>query len=501
MYCIVACKAAQRQNGTNRMSYRPSPVCRRGGKMRLIAFIALTLLGAILSGATASRAGIASIAAVGATKAPDSRSSAQTGFKAGAQMPAQLALADSTPRLPSGPNARSPESANGVSRPGFAAPPRGETRFLPGEVVLSTRPDVPVTTLIAIASRNRLTRMGSQDSVLTGMRFYRWRIDSGATVAATIRSLVREPLVISAQPNYIYQLQKDRAVEPPTNPDEDLQYALGNLDIPPAHRLATGKGVLIALIDSEVDASHPDLEGSVSAKFDTTGIELVPHRHGTAMAGAIASHDKLTGTAPQASLLAVRAFGGTEAGEDGTTFRILQGLNWAADHHARIINMSFAGPADPGVQEALAAAHARGIVLVAASGNTGPKSAPLYPAAERDVLAVTAVDARDGWFALATRGKHLAVAAPGVDVLVPAPDAGYGVTSGTSVAAAEVSGIVALMLERAPTLSPDDVRMILMETAKHLGNKGRNPEFGAGLVDAARAVEIAPIWSRPAAMR
>ena len=74
-------------------------------------------------------------------------------------------------------------------------------------------------------------------------------------------------------------------------------------------------------------------------------------------------------------------------------------------------------------------------------------------------------------------------------------------TSGTSVAAAEVSGIVALMLERAPTLSPDDVRMILMETAKHLGNKGRNPEFGAGLVDAARAVETAPNWSRPAAIR
>jgi subtilisin family serine protease len=469
--------------------------------MRLIAFIALTLLGAILSGATASPAGIDAMAAVGATEAPDSPSNTQTGFKAGAQISAQFALADSARRIGSGRDARNRENANGVSRPGFAAPPRDDTRFLTDEVVLSTRPNVSATTLTAIARRNRLTRMESQDAVLTGLRFYRWRIDSGATVTATIRSLVREPLIISAQPNYIYQLQEDRAVEPPTNPDEGLQYALSNLDIPPAHRLATGKEVLIALIDSEVDASHPDLEGSVAAKFDTTGIELIPHRHGTAMAGAIASHHKLTGTAPQASLLAVRAFGGTEAGEDGTTFRILQGLNWAADHHARIINMSFAGPADPAVHEALAAAHARGIVLVAASGNTGPKSAPLYPASEPNVLAVTAVDAQDGLFALATRGKHLAVAAPGVDVLVPAPDASYWVTSGTSVAAAEVSGIVALMLERAPTLSPDDVRMILMETAKHLGHKGRNPEFGAGLVDAARAVEIAPIWSRPAAIR
>jgi hypothetical protein len=156
--------------------------------------------------------------------------------------------------------ARNRESANGVSRRGFAAPPRDETRFLTDEVVLSTRPNVSATTLTAIARRNRLTRMESQDAVLTGLQFYRWRIDSGATVAATIRSLVREPLIISAHPNYIYQPQEDRAVEPAANPDEGLQYALSNLDIPPAHRLAMGKEVLIALIDSEVDASHPSLK-------------------------------------------------------------------------------------------------------------------------------------------------------------------------------------------------------------------------------------------------
>jgi subtilisin family serine protease len=390
-----------------------------------------------------------------------------------------------------------PSSAQVALRPGFAAPAPAETRFVANEVVLSTRPNVAAETLTAIARRNRLTRMESQDAVLTGLRFYRWRIDSGASVAAAIRSLVRERLIVSAQPNYVYRLQQDRAVDP--HDQEALQYALGSLRIPQAHRLATGNHILIAVIDSEIDATHPDLEGSISASYNTTDIQLTPHTHGTAMAGAIAAHHKLTGTAPAASLLAVRAFGGTEAGEDGTTFRIMKGLNWAAAQGARVVNMSFAGPPDPAVHEALSAAHARGIVLVAASGNAGPKSPPLYPAAEPQVIAVTAVDAQNRLFGLASGGKHLAVAAPGVDVLVPAPDAGLAFTTGTSVAAAEVSGIAALVLERAPSLSPDAVREILIRSAEHLGTKGRNREFGAGLVDAVGAVEAAPTWPAPPA--
>jgi hypothetical protein len=438
-----------------------------GDEMRLIKLIAVTMLAAV---------------------APISPSDAQIDPGAVIQVAAGPTRTDTPQRAGRRQNSRDRESASRASRPGFAAPPRGETRFVANEVVLSTNPDVSAETLTAIARRNRLTRMESQDAVLTGLRFYRWRIDTSATVAATIRSLVGESLIVSAQPNYIYRLQEDRTVEPQRNPG---QYALGKLHVPQAHRLATGNQILIALIDSEIDAAHPDLDGSISASFNTTSMQVPPDQHGTAMAGAIASHRQLTGTAPRASLLAVRAFGGTEAGQDGTTFRVLKGLNWSAAQNARIINMSFAGPADPAVHAALAAAHAKGIVLVAASGNAGPKSAPLYPAAEASVIAVTATDAEEGVFPHANRGRHVAIAAPGVEVLVPAPHGAYWLASGTSVAAAEVSGVVALMLERAPSLSPDDVRRILMRTAKHLGTKGQNPEFGAGLVDAAGAVEMA----------
>jgi subtilisin family serine protease len=299
----------------------------------------------------------------------------------------------------------------------------------------------------------------------------------------------RQTLIATAQPNFIVRTAQDNAAEPKGDPD---QYAIGKLHLPEVHRLATGKGVLIAVIDSEIDAAHPDLAGAIAANFDSTGTADEPDPHGTGMAGAIASHSKLLGVAPRASLLAVRAFAKKSGGAEGTTFRIVKGLDWAAAQNARIVNMSFAGPSDPAVQAALEGAHDRGLVLVAAAGNAGPKSPPLYPASDPNVIAVTATDVDDELFTNANRGKHIAVAAPGVDVLVPAPGDSYQITSGTSVAAAEVSGVAALMLERNPALKPDEVRRILMATARHLGAKGRNPEFGAGLVDPREAVEMAP---------
>ena len=268
------------------------------------------------------------------------------------------------------------------------------------------------------------------------------------------------------------------AQTPPAQINGD-QYAPEKLNLPEAHRLATGNRVLIAVIDSEVDASHPDLAGAISAKFDATEKER-PHAHGTGMAGAIAARRTVLGTAPQVGLLTVNAFTTSAREAEGTTFSILKGLDWAATQGARIVNMSFAGPADPRLQDALAKANRKGIVLIAAAGNAGPNSPPLFPAADPNVIAVTATDIDDGLFRGANRGKHIAVSAPGVEVLVPAPDGAYQFTTGTSVAAAEVSGVAALLIERNPALTPADMRRILMSTAKDLGPKGRDSGFGAG---------------------
>jgi subtilisin family serine protease len=134
----------------------------------------------------------------------------------------------------------------------------------------------------------------------------------------------------------------------------------------------------------------------------------------------------------------------------------------------------------------LAKAHGRGIVLIAAVGNAGPRSPPLYPAADPNVIGVTATDASDQLLPQANRGPQVAVAAPGVEILAPAPDGGYQITSGTSVAAAHASGVAALLLARKPNLKPDDVRRALMQTAQAV--PGKRHDTGAGVIDALGAI-------------
>jgi subtilisin family serine protease len=107
------------------------------------------------------------------------------------------------------------------------------------------------------------------------------------------------------------------------------------------------------------------------------------------------------------------------------------------------------------------------------------------------VIAVTATDVDDKLFTGANRGKYISVAAPGVDILVPAPEGDYQITTGTSIAAAEVSGIVALLLERNPKLTPADIRRILTLTAKRLGPGQRDNNFGSGLIDPLKALQLA----------
>jgi subtilisin family serine protease len=370
-------------------------------------------------------------------------------------------------------------------RSGFFPPPAGENRYVANEVLLEIA--APATQLDAIASRFNLIRLDVHPLRLIGRSIQRWRIEDGRSVTAVIQSLASEARVVGAQPNYLFQ-QEGQADDSQTRSEGDpAQYVVAKLHLTEAHRLATGENVLVAVIDSGIDTSHPDLAGAVAASFDVLGPHKA-HFHGTAIAGAIAARGQLIGVAPGVRLLAVRAL--DDAGQ-GTTMSIADGLDWAVAHGARVLNMSFAGPHDPLLQQHLAAAHDRRIVLVAAAGNAGPASAPLYPAADANVIAVTATDADDHLFARANRGRYIAVAAPGVDILEPAPDATVQLISGTSVAAAHVSGVAALIIQRAPALDAEAVRAILMRSATALSVPDARDDSGAGLADALRAVESA----------
>jgi subtilisin family serine protease len=366
-------------------------------------------------------------------------------------------------------------------------PPRGETRFISNEMVVQVGAEVPPQVLDAAARRLGLIQIESHNLALSGGRLVHFRIPNGQ-VADVVRTLEAEKIGI-AQPNYIFQLQQDSHVAAPLPKGDPAQYVIDKLHLREAHSIASGANVAVAVIDSLVDAAHPDLSGSIAGQFDAVTTADKPDEHGTGMTGAIAAHRRLLGVAPGARILAIHAFSpDAQHPQQATTQNIVAGIDWAIAKGARVINMSFAGPYDPLLQLALKKARDKGVVLIAAAGNMGPKSPPLYPAADENVIAVTAVDENDKLMPQANQGPHVALAAPGVNVLEAAPRATYNFTTGTSVAAAHVSGVAALVIERNPSIDPAALEQLLFSTARDLGAPGRDPLFGYGLVDPDRAL-------------
>jgi subtilisin family serine protease len=368
-------------------------------------------------------------------------------------------------------------------------PPVGETRFRSAEMVFHVNPNVSPQAVQAAARKLGLSTVASESFSLTGGTLVHFRIGNGRPVPDVIRELEAEKLGI-AQPNYVFTLQQQSAnLAALTTQGPPNQYVVAKLRLPEVHRIAIGGDVPVAIIDSEIDSKHPDLTGAVVGEFNAIGRQENPHAHGTGMAGAIAAHRVLVGVAPGAHILAIHAFSPDATAAEATSDHILRGIEWAIKKGARIINMSFAGPDDPILHVALEKAREKGVILIAAAGNGGPQSQPLYPGADPNVIGVTATDERDAIFAQANHGAYVSVAAPGVNILEPAPSGGYQIITGTSVAAAHVSGVAALLLERKPDIGVDALRNILQSTAKHLAAKGRDDEFGWGLIDPYRALQ------------
>jgi Subtilase family len=383
-----------------------------------------------------------------------------------------------------------------IGEPGFTGvPPRGETRYISNEMVFHVAPNVPQATVDAAARRLGLVTVASHNLSLSGGTLLHFRIDNGRPVSDVVRDLEGQNIGV-AQPNYVYRLQQDARTpaplpSPPPLPRGDpAQYAVAKLHLVEAHKIATGAGVLVAVIDSQIDTGHPDLGGTIAGSFDAVGNHERADEHGTEMTGAIVAHRKLLGVAPRARILAIHAFSPeAQNSAQTTTAHILAGIDWAIAKGARIINMSFAGPYDPLLSHALKKAHDKNIVLIAAAGNAGPQSPPLYPAADENVIAVTAIDENDKLLPQANQGPHVALAAPGVNVLEPAPGGTYGYTTGTSVATAHVSGVAALIVEREPNIDVATLEEVLYSSARDLGPKGRDSQFGFGLVDPLHALD------------
>jgi serine protease len=302
------------------------------------------------------------------------------------------------------------------------------------------------------------------------------------------------------------------AVTEPTPLAGDLvrneQWHLKTLNVAGAWTYANGAGVTVAVIDSGVDANHPDLAGQV-----LPGLDLVDSKgngdtdlvgHGTTVAAIIAGRSDdnagVIGIAPKSRILPVRVLDQENRYSDAII--VAKGVRWAVDHGAKVINLSLGGS---GSSAALAAAldyaFAKDVVVVACTGNTSASASTgvWYPAREPGVIAVAGME-RDGdvlWSGSIT-GKETVVTAPATQ-LVGARPGGYWKVQGTSFAAPMVAGTAALIRSRWPTMPAGEVINRIIKTAKDRGVPGRDPTYGFGLVDPTGALtaEVPAVFDNP----
>ncbi|THC40122.1 S8 family serine peptidase [Massilia sp. Mn16-1_5] len=279
----------------------------------------------------------------------------------------------------------------------------------------------------------------------------------GGPVERALAALAQDPRVLWAQPVSLYEGMN--AGMDAADPLYPVQPAGRDWQLAALHRASTGRKVAVAVIDSAVDPAHPDLAGQVALHENfVDAAPEAPEAHGTAVAGIIAARAGngvgIAGVAPQARLMALRAcWESPGAPVRCNSFTLGRAINYALMHDAKIINLSLSGPPDRLLQALLDAALARGVAVVAASD---PRRADGgFPASHPGVIAVT-----QSGGAVAPPGT---LRAPGADVPTCLPGARWGLVTGSSYAAAHVSGLAALLAELRPAITPAQLRSGLGE--------------------------------------
>jgi len=386
--------------------------------------------------------------------------------------------------------------------------------YVPGEILVKFQPRTPAAVIAGVF----VFRGARAESRIPQLDVYKVRIPEGASVEATVAAFALEPSVLFAEPNFIGRAS--------TTPNDNLfkyQYALSNTgqaigDVPGSPQGKTGadikatqgweettgsETIKIAVVDSGVDLTHPDLKNKiVGPGKDFVNDDLNASDdffHGTAVAGIAAAetdnNEGIAGVAWQAKILPVKVL---DASGLGTAEDVADGIRWAADQGAQVINLSLGFDEASGtLLTAVQYAFDKGAVLVAAAGSDG--GAVEYPAAFAEyVLAVGATDYNDTVWELSNRGAEVDVAAPGVDVLSTVPTWFFGPTvipyvrfNGTSIAAAHVSGLAALLLSAKPWLKPEQVMEIIRFSADDVnvdGLPGKDIMIGYGRINLEKAL-------------
>ncbi|MGD9374338.1 MAG: S8 family serine peptidase, partial [Anaerolineae bacterium] len=345
-----------------------------------------------------------------------------------------------------------------------------------------------------------------------------WQVPEGDELAL-VGQLSADPRIEYAEPNYRYWAFDTK----PNDPSFSKQWAHVRMNSPKAWDLSTGSATtVIAIIDSGIDAGHPDLAGKLVAGRDFVDDDTDPrdlHGHGTHVAGIAAALTNnnvgVAGMDWNAKILPVRVL---DAEGGGYSSDIIDGINWATSQGAKILNLSLGGPSySAAMQNAVNSAHAAGRLVVAAMGNENV-STPMYPAALAYVMAVSATGPTDSITSYSNYGNHCDIAAPGGDMSAYHDPDGiystmptysvylntdflyytqYDYVHGTSQAAPYVSGLAALIWTQNPGLTPDEVQDIIEATAVDLGASGWDPIYGYGRIVAAAALQTEAPPSTP----
>ncbi len=305
--------------------------------------------------------------------------------------------------------------------------------------------------------------------------------------------------VVSVEPDKRVSISKrggnggGKGKTPPPQPSETLPWGVDRIDGELAWASATGAGVKVAVVDTGIDLTHPDLSANIKGGYNAINPSKSAkddNGHGTHVAGTIAASNNgigVIGVAPQAELYAVKVL---DRRGSGWVSDIIEGLDWAVANDIDVINMSLGLSSNVSAfADAIARVDAAGIVQVGAAGNDsgGPVG---YPAAYPQVIAVSAVDSADGLAYFSSVGPEVDLAAPGVAITSTYKGGAYRDFNGTSMASPHVAGSAALVLSARGSLTVAQVKIWLTSTADPLAGLSA-VEQGSGLVDAEEAA-LAP---------
>lgn len=326
---------------------------------------------------------------------------------------------------------------------------------------------------------------------LIGGQMVRLIVPQGMTLAMARAAVAARDTTATVDLNHFYQPQSDNKSGCAGNSCALVREIVG---WPKGESTGCAKTHRIGLIDTAINADHVTLADSrlEVIRLDEGEGKRSGTQHGTAVAALLVgtSDSRVPGLLPGAELIAVDAFRRFGKSADiASIYDLVRALDLLVKRDVRVVNLSLTGTANAVLETAVKAATDRGMVLVAAAGNDGPNAKPVYPAAYDDVIAVTAVDKARNPYRRAVRGGYVDIAAPGVGVWTAASVTGARQKTGTSFAAPFVTAAVSMLIAGETDMSPERLEAKLRQFTDDIGEPGRDPVFGWGLLNARRLCE------------